>query len=78
MASLAILVAFMFLFVILIGPIAFLTSRIRFLPTFISVIISCIAILVGFLWLTMPIGIVRILGIAAIYLGYISLPFSKK
>lgn len=74
MESLALIVAIMFLFVLCIGPISYAISVIPFFPKWIKIFIAVVSILTGLWWLTLPTSGVNMLGIIAIYLGYVSLP----
>jgi hypothetical protein len=76
MASLALLVAFIFMFVLLIGPISLIVFNIKFLPSWISTGMAIITLAVGVFWITLPIAGARLLGGIAIYFGWFIL--SKK
>jgi hypothetical protein len=75
-ASLALIVSFILLFVFLIGPIAYIASRLNF-PRFFIYILSWFSILSGmwFCFIGLPIWYV---GLIPIYFGWISLLRIKK
>ena len=71
MASLALIALLVVLITILIGPLAYLTSRLHF-PSFIVYILSILSIISG-LWFA-SIGLpIWYIGLIPIYFGYISI-----
>jgi hypothetical protein len=74
--SLALIVSIILLFIILIGPIAYILSKLNF-PKFIVYIFSLLSILSGlwFCFIGLPIWYI---GLIPIYLGYISWPKRQK
>jgi hypothetical protein len=76
MASLALAASIVVLFVLLIGPITYLLSRLNF-PSFIIYPLSILSIISGiwFISIALPIWY---LGLIPIYLGYISISRVRK
>lgn len=76
MASLALIASLVVLFTLLIGPIAYLSSKLN-LPNFIVYLLSLLSIING-IWFCL-IGLpVWYLGLIPIYLGYISITKANK
>lgn len=73
MASLALVVALMFMAALLIGPLSYLLSSFKIVPNWIVWIISIFAMFVGAYWFILPTGILRFVGLFSLYLGYLSL-----
>lgn len=69
MASLALTVALIFFFVLLIGPVVYLLSWIRIIPNFLIFILAVVSILSGIWWIFLPIGMIQFLGLFSIVLG---------
>ena len=70
MASLALMVAIIFLGVLLIGPIGVGISHIKFIPNFIAYLFAILSILVGMWWFLLPTTGIRYLGIIPVFCGY--------
>lgn len=70
MASLALIVGLIILFVLFIGPLGILISHIRFIPNFIAYLFSILSILVGMWWFLLPTTGIRYLGIIPVFCGY--------
>jgi hypothetical protein len=77
MASLALIVSMMFIFVLIIGPLSYLFS-VYFPSYFLTRILGLIAILTGIWWLLLPIPSIRYYGLLDIYLGYLALVRKQK
>lgn len=73
MASLALLVALMFLFVALLGPATWLLSKSRFVPRFIIYMMGFLSILIGIYWCFLPVNFLRFFGLFTAYLGFQSI-----
>ena len=73
MASLALVVALMFMTVLLIGPLSYVLSSIKLVPNWIVWIISLLSMFVGAYWFVLPTGILRFVGLMSIGLGYLAL-----
>jgi hypothetical protein len=76
MASLAFIVSIMLLFIILIGPISYLSARLNF-HHFIVYLLSAMSIVSGlwFCFIGLPVWYI---GLIPVYLGYISILRMKK
>lgn len=71
MASLALVVTIIYLFVVLIGPLTFLLSKIKIVPPLIIQLMGLLSIVLGIWWLTiLPGNITGLLAILTIYLGW--------
>lgn len=73
MASLALIVALMFLVVLLSGPLCFAISKIPFVPNWIKIILGFLTIFIGAWWFLLPIGPIRFIGILTALLGFYSI-----
>ena len=73
MASLAFIVALMFLVVLLSGPLCFVISKIPFVPNWIKIILGFLTIFIGAWWFLLPIGPIRFIGILTALLGFYSI-----
>lgn len=73
MASLALLVSLMLLFVILLGPATWLLSKSRFIPNFIIWIMGLLSIAVGIYWFFLPVNFLRFFGLLTAYLGWLAI-----
>jgi len=73
MASLALIVSFLFLFVFLYGFMVFGLSGISYVPNFIIILLGLFGIIMGFWWLVLPIGLARIVGGLTIMLSILSI-----
>jgi hypothetical protein len=79
MASLAILVSLLFLFVVLLGPATFLLSKSRFIPSFVIWIMGLFCIVVGIWWFfILPSNIIGFFGILTAYLGWLAIQSKDK
>lgn len=76
MASLAIVVSIVFLFILCIGPITLLFAKLGF-PSFIIYILSAFCISSG-LWLAIMLPHIFYVGLIPIYFGYISIARTRK
>jgi hypothetical protein len=73
MASLALLVSLMFLFVVLLGPATWLLSKSRFIPRFIIWIMGLASIFIGIYWFFLPVNVLKIFGLLTAYLGWVAI-----
>ncbi len=73
MASLALLVTLMLLFVILLGPATLLLSKSVYIPRFIIWIMGLLSIIVGVYWFFLPVNILRFFGLLTAYLGWMAI-----
>jgi hypothetical protein len=73
MASLALLVAIMFVSVLLIGPLCYIISLFEWMPKLIIYPLSAVTICIGLWWLFLPVPNIRYMGLVPIYLGYLSI-----
>lgn len=73
MASLAMVVALMFLVALLIGPLCYLLSMIRIIPNWMIWILGMLTMFIGAYWFILPVGIVRFVGLFDILLGFLSI-----
>jgi hypothetical protein len=73
MASLALLVTLMLLFVILLGPATWLLSKSVYIPRFIIWIMGLLSIIVGVYWFFLPVNILRFFGLLTAYLGWMAI-----
>lgn len=78
MASLALLVALMFLFVVLLGPATWLLSKSRFIPRFIIYIMGFLSIVIGIYWCFLPVNLLRFFGLLTAYLGWVAIDSTDK
>ena len=69
MASLALLVTLMLLFVILLGPATWLLSKSVYIPRFIIWIMGLLSIGIGIYWFFLPVNFLRFFGLLTAYLG---------
>ena len=76
MASLALIVSFMVLVTVFIGPLSYLSARLNF-PTFITYMLSIISILNG-IWFCSVVIPIWYIGLIPIYFGYISIVRANK
>jgi hypothetical protein len=78
MASLALLVCFIFLITLAIGPICYIICSFKWMPTWIVVLFSLMTSIVGILWIILPIGnILRLMGCIPLYCAYVSVKRRK-
>ena len=69
MASLAILVSLIFIFVIIIGPLSYLLSLFDWMPRFIVWLLGLSCIFIGVWWFLLPIPAIRYYGLVDIFIG---------
>lgn len=72
MESLALVASLLFLVVLFIGPICYGLSFVSMIPNWIVYILSIFTGFVGLWWISLPLNIIRLLGIIPLYLAYIS------
>lgn len=78
MASLALMVAILFLGVILSGPIAYLFSKVKIIPKIIVYIISVFSICIGLWWVIVVPTFIRYSGLLSVLLGYAAINNSRN
>lgn len=77
MASLALLVAQIFLGLLIIGPLVVLLSKIAVMPKFIIWLLAIFSIFYGIWWILIVVTPIRWIGLLPIYCGWITI-VSKK
>jgi hypothetical protein len=70
MASLALIVSLIFLFVLFIGPITYLLSYSRYIPNIIIYLLGIACVLIGLWWLFLPIPMIKYYGLIDMFFGY--------
>jgi hypothetical protein len=78
MASLALLVTLMLLFVILLGPATWLLSKSIYIPRFIIWIMGLLSIGIGIYWFFLPVNFLRFFGLLTAYLGWLAIQSKEK
>lgn len=78
MASLALVVALMFLIVALSGPATWLLSKSKYIPKFIIWIMGSVSIIIGIYWCFLPVNILKIFGLLTAYLGWLAIKSKEK
>jgi len=78
MASLALLVSLMFLFVVLLGPATWLLSKSRFIPKFIIYMMGILSIIIGIYWCFLPVNLLRFFGLLTAYLGWMAIRSKER
>ena len=78
MASLALLVTLMLLFVVLLGPATYLLSRFNFVPQFIIWIMGLFCIVIGIYWFFLPVNFLRFFGLLTAYLGWLAIRSKER
>jgi hypothetical protein len=78
MASLALLVTLMFLFVVLLGPATFLLSKSVYIPRFIIWILGLLSVGVGFYWFFLPVNFLKFFGLLTAYLGWLAIQSKER
>lgn len=73
MASLALIVAFIFLGMIFFGPLVLLLNKINILPRIIIQLLSIICIVYGLWWILILVTPIRWLGLFPIYCGWLAI-----
>jgi hypothetical protein len=73
MASLALLVSLMLLFVMLIGPATWLLSKSKYVAKEIIWIMGLSSIVVGIYWFLLPVNFLRFFGLLTAYLGWLAI-----
>lgn len=72
MASLALLVSLMLLFVVLLGPATWLLSKSNYIPRFVIWIMGLLSIVIGMYWFFLPVNFLRFFGLLTAYLGWVA------
>ena len=70
MASLALLVTLMLLFVVLLGPATYLLSKSVYIPRFVIWIMGLLSIGIGIYWFFLPVNFLRFFGLLTAFLGW--------
>lgn len=70
MASLALLVAIIFLSVLIIGPLSYILSLFHWMPRFIVWIMGLLCIFVGAMTFTLPVLLLKVFGLIDIAIGF--------
>lgn len=70
MASLALLVTIIFLSVLIIGPLSYLLSLFDWMPRFLIWIMGLLCIIVGCMTFTIPVLLLKVLGLIDIAIGF--------
>lgn len=70
MASLALLVTLMLLFVILLGPATWLLSKSEYIQKEIIWIMGLLSIVIGIYWFFLPVNFLRFFGLLTAFLGW--------
>ena len=78
MASLALLVTLMLLFVVLLGPATYLLSLSSYIPEFVIWILGLLSIGIGIYWLFLPVNFLRFFGLLTAYLGWLAIQTKDK
>lgn len=78
MASLALLVSLMLLFVVLLGPATWLLSKSNYIPRFIIWIMGLLSIVIGIYWFFLPINFLRFFGLLTAYLGWLAIQSKER
>ncbi len=78
MASLALLVSIILLFVILLGPATWLLSKSIYIPKFIIWIMGLASIIIGIYWFFLPVNFLRFFGLLTAYLGWVAIQSKEK
>ena len=73
MASLALLVTLMLLFVVLLGPATLLLSKSIYIPRFIIWIMGLASIVIGIYWFFLPVNFLKFFGLLTAYLGWVAI-----
>jgi len=77
-ASLAIIVAIIFLIVLLSGPAIYLIAKLNILPQFIIDILSVIIIFIGLWWIVIIPTFIRFIGLLTALLAWKAMMLSRK
>lgn len=78
MASLALLVSLMLLFVVLLGPATWLLSKSNYIPRFIIWIMGLLSIVIGIYWFFLPVNFLRFFGLLTAYLGWLAIQSKER
>lgn len=78
MASLALMVAMLFIAVILSGPLSFLLSKIKIVPKIVVYIVATFSICIGLWWVIVVPTVIRYLGLLSTLLGYAAINNSRN
>jgi hypothetical protein len=78
MASLALLVSLMLLFVILLGPATWLLSKSEYIPRELIWFMGLFSIGIGLYWFFLPVNFLRFFGLLTAYLGWLAISSKEK
>ena len=78
MASLALLVTLMLLFVVLLGPATWLLSKSVYVPKFIIWLMGIFSIVIGIYWFFLPVNFLRFFGLLTAYLGWLAIRSKER
>lgn len=78
MASLALLVTLMFLFVVLLGPLTWLLSRLDYIPDMVIWLLGLLSIGVGMYWFFLPVNFLKFFGLLTAYLGWVAIQSKER
>lgn len=78
MASLALLVSLMLLFVVLLGPATWLLSKSIYIPRFLIWIMGLLSIGIGIYWFFLPVNILKFFGLLTAYLGWVAIQSKER
>jgi hypothetical protein len=78
MASLALLVTLMLLFVILLGPATWLLSKSVYIPRLVIWIMGIFSIVIGMYWFFLPVNFLRFFGLLTAYLGWVAIQSKER
>ena len=78
MASLALLVTLMLLFVVLLGPATWLLSKSVYIPRFVIWIMGLLSIGIGIYWFFLPVNFLRFFGLLTAYLGWVAIQSKER
>lgn len=78
MASLALLVSLMLLFVVLLGPATWLLSKSNYIPRLVIWIMGLLSIGIGMYWFFLPVNFLRFFGLLTAYLGWVAIQSKER
>ena len=78
MASLALLVSLMLLFVMLLGPATWLLSKSEYIPKELIRIMGLFSIGIGLYWFFLPVNFLRFFGLLTAYLGWLAIRSKER
>jgi hypothetical protein len=78
MASLALIVSLMLLFILISGPLIFLITKLNFLPILLTNILAAIILLIGLWWIITIPTFARYFSLPTIYFSWLSIKIQAK